>query len=107
MAHTAIAVRDIEPEEELTISYIDASLTRAERQERLADWGFECACEQCTMSAIEIATSDARLNEINEIVHAMDTGSTTVTPEMGSRLVQMYRDERLFLYLGHANTRAA
>ena len=42
------AARDIDPGEQLCISYIAEGLPRAVRQERLAfAYGFECACELC------------------------------------------------------------
>lgn len=41
------ATKDIAPGEELTISYIDASLPLRERRELLAHYGFECQCSKC------------------------------------------------------------
>ena len=42
------AARDVDPGEQLCISYIAEGLPRSDRQERLAfAYGFECACELC------------------------------------------------------------
>jgi len=44
-----VAVRPISVGEEITISYVDASLSRRQRQERLAKlYHFHCQCEACT-----------------------------------------------------------
>ena len=50
LAGTAVfvAARDIEPAEELSISYIDASLNVAARQQQLQwAYGFTCQCQAC------------------------------------------------------------
>ncbi|GAB7352308.1 hypothetical protein MBLNU459_g2760t1 [Dothideomycetes sp. NU459] len=46
--HTVHAVRDIAAGEELSTSYIAGSfMLRAERLDKLAQWGFRCACPAC------------------------------------------------------------
>ncbi len=43
------AARDIDPGEELTISYIDHEMGLSARQERLAfAYGFQCGCPKCS-----------------------------------------------------------
>jgi hypothetical protein len=42
-----VALRDIQAGEELTISYIDANVPWAERQEALENYGFVCECPKC------------------------------------------------------------
>ena len=50
------AARDIEPNEELTITYLDDFQTKEERQKHLKEnYGFECHCELCARN-----TSDSR-----------------------------------------------
>lgn len=41
------AMREIEKDEEITISYIDNELSVRKRQELLARWHFVCACRKC------------------------------------------------------------
>ncbi len=42
-----IALRDIEPNEELTIAYIETDETYDARQKALANYGFVCTCPKC------------------------------------------------------------
>ncbi|KAI1501958.1 hypothetical protein F5X99DRAFT_408577 [Biscogniauxia marginata] len=108
MTHTTVAVRDIPPGEELSISYIDLLLPRADRRRRLHKWGFECGCAQCAMGADGTAASDARLRRIARL--KADLGAfnrTVVAADTGAELVALYEAERLDSYLGNAYTRAA
>ncbi|KAF2686179.1 TPR domain protein [Lentithecium fluviatile CBS 122367] len=41
------SIRDIEPDEELTVSYVSGMCVRAERQAQLNKWGFQCKCPAC------------------------------------------------------------
>ncbi|KAK0630248.1 hypothetical protein B0T17DRAFT_615929 [Bombardia bombarda] len=91
-------------------NYIDVMLPRHERQRRLDSWGFTCTCPQCSLGPTEAAASDDRLWEIDQFESDLEkavTGGGQISPEMGADLVKLYRDERLFTYLGHAYTRAA
>ncbi|KAK3335902.1 hypothetical protein B0T19DRAFT_22795 [Cercophora scortea] len=110
ITHTTVAVRDILPGEELTISYIFGMIPRHERHERLIDWGFTCTCPHCTMSPADLAASDARLEEIKRLEDDLETklgSGRTVAPEAGGDIVKLYLDEKLYSYLGPAYTRAA
>jgi lysine-specific demethylase 8 len=42
-----IALKDIEPDEELTIAYIQTDESYESRQKALANYGFECSCPRC------------------------------------------------------------
>lgn len=42
------ALRDIDPGEEIVISYFNITLPRNERQERAKKWGFTCTCPACS-----------------------------------------------------------
>lgn len=46
------AVGNIQPGEEITISYIDEGQPLAERRADLADYGFVCCCARCTAEEI-------------------------------------------------------
>ena len=44
-----IARRDIEPDEELTITYVNPQMSLAQRRRGLLEWGFgACRCARCT-----------------------------------------------------------
>ncbi|KAL2199453.1 hypothetical protein P885DRAFT_67477 [Corynascus similis CBS 632.67] len=115
--HTTIAVRDIPAGEELTVSYIYGMVPRAERLEQLREWGFTCTCPQCTLSDRESGASDNRIQQIkmleDEIESLMSAAASNqnedvaLRPEMGSKLVELYLEERLYAYLTPAYTRAA
>ncbi|CAK7213630.1 hypothetical protein SBRCBS47491_001870 [Sporothrix bragantina] len=103
-----VAVRDISPGEELSISYVDLMLPSTERKARLHDWGFECGCRLCKDLKKE-KEADARLEEIARLKTMLDTGDAAISLETGHRLVALYREQPgLGLYIGQqAYTRAA
>ncbi len=108
ITHTTVAVRDILPGEELSISYIDVTIPRAERLSRLGDWGFNCSCAQCRMGDAEAAASDANLERIKALQADLDNfAENVVTADTGAELVELYLRERLHIYLAPAYTRAA
>ncbi|KAK4462951.1 SET domain-containing protein 5 [Cladorrhinum samala] len=113
LTHTTVAVRDIHPGEELTVSYIYGRLVRSKRQTRLSDsWGFDCTCSQCTLPELESMASDARVREISRLEKEIEdkmarNGGREVKPEMAGRLVKLYLDERLEAYMAPTYTRAA
>ncbi|KAK3933780.1 hypothetical protein QBC46DRAFT_431428 [Diplogelasinospora grovesii] len=107
MTHITVAVRDISPGEELTISYVDGMLSQAGRQNRLNDWGFACTCSVCSGGEAKIEESDKRLKRIAHLTSNLDSFEGEVTPETGAELVSLHVEEGLHMYLGHAYTRAA
>ena len=91
LTHSTVAVRDIAAGEELTITYVDAMLPRAERQARLHDWGFNCTCAHCAAGDADGAESDARLRRIAELEKKLDDfEDKSVTAETGAELVARY-----------------
>ncbi|KAK0710432.1 hypothetical protein B0T21DRAFT_415986 [Apiosordaria backusii] len=59
LAMTVWASRDIEPGEEISITYSAAGLSSKERRETLEKvWGFKCQCSLCTSSPEVIKESD-------------------------------------------------
>ncbi|KAL8357134.1 hypothetical protein RB598_002113 [Gaeumannomyces tritici] len=108
LTHITTAVRDIQPGEEISLSYIDLMQPRAERQARLRGWGFDCRCRQCSLpDHAAAAASDANVARIHELTAALDSLDGAVTADTGRELVALHERERLHLYLGAACTRAA
>ncbi|KAI1430315.1 hypothetical protein F5Y12DRAFT_789775 [Xylaria sp. FL1777] len=109
MTHYTHAVRDIEPGEELTISYIDALEVRSVRQERARNsLGFSCACSQCSLSRKESDASDARLLAISRMESELsDFSSKASSPAMIEEYVGLYRTEGLEYHISGAYTLAA
>lgn len=109
ITHLSVAVRDIHPGEELTISYIDGHLPRHERQKRLADWGFTCTCPHCSLSPAEVEASNHRMERIYKIEADLEEMVSTgnIDPTLGDELVQLYEEEKFETYIGQAFTRAA
>jgi hypothetical protein len=42
------SIRDIRPDEEVTISYIFESKIKTQQEQLLSNWGFQCNCELCS-----------------------------------------------------------
>ena len=57
-----IATRDIEPGEELCISYVDVNQPVEARGRELANYGFECSCEKCYAERNETFCDDETAN---------------------------------------------
>ena len=51
-AAVVLALRDISPGEEVTLSYVDEGAPWAQRAEALAEYGFACACDKCGAEAL-------------------------------------------------------
>ncbi|KAI3342053.1 hypothetical protein F4824DRAFT_272332 [Ustulina deusta] len=109
LTHYTHAVRDIEPGEELTISYIDALEIRSVRQERMQNsLGFSCACSHCTLPKRESDASDSRLLAISRIESELsDFNSRASSPAMIEEYVDLYRTEGLEYKIAGAYTLAA
>lgn len=109
LTHHTHAIRDIEPGEELTISYLDSFRAREVRQQRAhASWGFTCTCSQCSLSKDEADKSDARLFSIYKVENLLaDLGNREVSPDMIEQLIELYQEERLHFKIADAYTLAA
>lgn len=58
-----VAKKDIEPGEELFITYVNPELRRVERQRELDEWGFgTCRCKRC----VEEKEEEAKLFKDND-----------------------------------------
>jgi hypothetical protein len=104
------AIRDIQPGEEITITYVDNEKDRNIRMTRLEKtWGFKCNCAACTAHPNFVAESDSRLYQITDLAQALDdwTPSSPATPEIGELMVSLYVQERLDASLATAYKYAA
>ncbi|SPQ22831.1 7e59549a-6beb-4047-8fcb-2e89e6e6e9e0 [Thermothielavioides terrestris] len=110
LAQHVHAARDIAPGEELTLSYVNPLMTRAQRLQRLErNWGFRCGCPLCALPPARAAESDARIElarKLKQELGAWDAGSRA-TPEMAELLVSLYETERLWGSMHEAYTLAA
>jgi hypothetical protein len=109
MTHHTHAVTDIQPGEELTISYVDLFGTRQSRQERISKaWGFSCTCTHCTMQLERVVDSDKRLSEIESIERELgDFHSSKASVKMIARMIQLCKDEKLHARMAGTYTLAA
>ncbi|KAI8633786.1 hypothetical protein F5Y19DRAFT_471041 [Xylariaceae sp. FL1651] len=108
MTMTTVAARDIEPGEELSISYVDVFLPSTERKERIRRWGFECTCALCQAPKNETVASDTRLRRIDQLKSDLnDFSELKVTAETGVEFTRLHEEEGLYAHLGSAYTRAA
>jgi hypothetical protein len=110
LTHYVHAMRTIQPGEEITISYIDSEKNSAHRLRRLErNWGFKCSCSACTAHPTLVAESDARLQQITELIEKLNdwTPNSSATPEMAEAVISMYDQERLWAYQATAYKHAA
>ncbi|KAK5628459.1 hypothetical protein RRF57_004174 [Xylaria bambusicola] len=109
LTHHTHAVRDIEPGEELTISYVDTLQIRSARQERMRNsLGFSCACPSCTRPKEESNASDNRIRVISRMESELsDFNSKTISPALIERYLSLYRTEGLDNNIAGAYTLAA
>ncbi|KAL1593223.1 hypothetical protein SLS60_010831 [Paraconiothyrium brasiliense] len=71
------AMRDIEPGQEITISYGKVDLKFAERQKLYHDnWGFKCTCNLCASGIYKITESDWRRERFAELHQMLETLTT-------------------------------
>lgn len=111
LIHRTHAVRKamaIQPGEELSISYVDAFRARDVRRARTErNWGFKCACAQCTLPEALVNASDHRLWRIYEVQNELvfDESTKPVKAKKGEKmtacldavelLLSLYEQERL------------
>ncbi|KAI0974040.1 hypothetical protein F4678DRAFT_458828 [Xylaria arbuscula] len=105
---TAVAARDIQQGEKLTISYVDIFLPSRKRKDRIRSWGFECACALCQGPKNETTASDKRLRRIEQLKNDLNNfQEMKVTAEIGAEYAALHAEEGLHAHLGSAYTRAA
>jgi len=113
LTHFVHAVRPIEKDEEITISYAPPLRLHAERQEFFQSvFQFKCTCRRCSPGSHDqgrtIEDSDRATQEIIHLQHQLSqwTPGSTATVKKAERLVKLYEAEGLegFMDLayGHA-----
>ncbi|KAK2066535.1 hypothetical protein P8C59_000342 [Phyllachora maydis] len=109
MAHRIYAMRDISPGEEITISYINTMRPRAERQERLKEWGFTCTCPLCSAPPAVVAASDGRIDLANELFLELQNylPESRGSPQMAELVISLFEQEKLWSFINGAFTLAA
>ncbi|KAH8883149.1 SET domain-containing protein [Thozetella sp. PMI_491] len=105
MAVTMWASHNIEPGEEITISYLDFGSPYPERQEMLRDvWGFECKCAMCSAPVEEREASDERRNKVralhSEITRILNQGEFLEAVKVNEELLRVVDEEDLMSHYG-------
>lgn len=71
-------MKEIEPGEEITVSYLRQELwglTQNERQKKIRQkYGFYCRCELCSASSVQVEQSDQRRRQISSMQDAVGDG---------------------------------
>ncbi|KAK3937046.1 SET domain-containing protein 5 [Diplogelasinospora grovesii] len=92
MAMEVVALREIQAGEEVAHSYAPLGYTRAERQEMLRAWGFECRCAMWAAPAEHVALSDSRRERLFEIHHTLSSHASEEETD-GERLIHARVDQ--------------
>ena len=72
---TIHAIKEIDKDEEITISYCDIGLSKTRRVLIQSTFGFECTCSLCNLSEVERTRSDDRLRQIQYLDSAIGDGA--------------------------------
>ncbi|KAK4442758.1 SET domain-containing protein [Podospora aff. communis PSN243] len=105
LSMTIRAVRNIEPGEEITLSYTDFGLSFHERQQQLkAKWGFDCDCSICSLPPAEIAKSDARREKIvamgKTVIKYVGEQDWKLAIKTHREMIEVIEDEGLAPHMG-------
>ncbi|GAB1318014.1 hypothetical protein MFIFM68171_08224 [Madurella fahalii] len=105
LAMTVWTAEDIEPGEEITITYSAAGMPSKERREILERiWGFKCQCSLCTASPEALNASDARRTQIpllqEEVVKLAQKGEFEKALEEAETLFKIVEEEGLTDQMG-------
>ncbi|KAF2273065.1 SET domain-containing protein [Westerdykella ornata] len=93
------AYRDIDPGEEITISYLLLGKTHSERQQGLSRWGFTCTCALCSLPTPERNASDARRARITRLQAHLESQfkshAYNAALRTGEEIVSLMKEENL------------
>ncbi|TQN74730.1 SET domain-containing protein 5 [Colletotrichum shisoi] len=81
-----VAYKDIQPGEEVSISYSMLNMLSDDRRRTLQEWGFNCTCALCGSPAADIAASDARRARLQQILARL-TDETATGPSLSAAAV--------------------
>ncbi|KAK0646870.1 hypothetical protein B0T16DRAFT_170692 [Cercophora newfieldiana] len=90
LALEIVAYRDIEPGEEITLSYFALNLRYHQRIQAIKSWGFNCSCSFCADEATR-QKSDRRRDDIARILQAI-TRKENITRDIVSKAVGKLED---------------
>lgn len=110
LSHYVHATETILPGQEITITYINNERKREKRMTNLkTNWGFDCSCSSCSAHPFFAAESDARIDQIHDLLRDLDdwTPTSKATPEMAEILISLYTQERLHASMGVVYKHAA
>ncbi|WQF81251.1 Putative SET domain-containing protein [Colletotrichum destructivum] len=81
-----VAYKDIQPGEEVSISYSMLNMLSDDRKRTLQEWGFNCTCALCGSPAADIAASDARRARLQQILARL-TDDTATGPSLSAAAI--------------------
>lgn len=95
------AVREIRKGDEMTLSYSTGGPSAMRKKELKTYFGFDCACEMCSLPPAELKVSDARLQKAQELDNAIGNPKRVKqTPELAlddcHSLLVLYHEEQVF-----------
>ncbi|KAK0619545.1 hypothetical protein B0T14DRAFT_566384 [Immersiella caudata] len=67
----AVAYKDIQPGEEVSVSYLPLNLLTEQRTQLIKEWGFNCTCSLCTNPQL-FKGSDKNRDRIQQILESLD-----------------------------------
>lgn len=102
---SAVSLRDIEPGEEINISYAEFGTAYGQRQHSLLhNWGFRCTCALCTAPSDELVASDRRRGRIGdirqEVVELVQEKQFDRAISMSKEMIDLVLKEELVAHLG-------
>ncbi|KAL8367080.1 hypothetical protein RB595_007673 [Gaeumannomyces hyphopodioides] len=105
LSQKVVAFLDIEPGDEITISYSEFGMTYKNRQDTLLHrWGFKCTCSLCSAHPREIAASDARreraMSVRDQIMEHVNRGELSAAIGQSKALIELSVEEGLVSGLG-------
>ncbi|KAG9194295.1 hypothetical protein G6011_04330 [Alternaria panax] len=97
------AYRNIEPGEEITVSYLLLGLPSTNRQSLLTRWGFRCTCDLCSLPSQERKASDLRRTMIaqaeEKIMELAQEYKLDEAISLAEESVQMIKEEGIWSML--------
>ena len=95
------AVREIREGDELTLSYSAGGPSTVRKKEMKTYFGFDCACEVCSLPSEKLQASDARRKRAMELDEAIGNPKRVKqTPELAlddcHSLLEIYYEEQVF-----------